>query len=348
MKFEGRINGIPISILLDSGTTHNFVSKKLVNSLGIKSLTGSEMVIRLGDGYRVKFAEQCPEIKVEMGEFECQIRALVFDIGKLDLILGMDWLRTLGEVWYDWESRRMRFWHHGKRIELVGSNMKMRSCSSLQSIWRQEGGVELVVEKYKQRIGEGLDTQQQQELDTSLSGFALVFAEPKGLPPQRQISHSINLAPGSSPVCVRPYLYSHYHKDDIQRQVQEMKEQGIVRDSSSAYSSPVFLVKKKDATWRLCVDYRALNKLTIPDKYPIPVVDGVLEESYDATYFSKIDLKAGYHQILMRKEDIENTAFRTHNGHYEFLVTPFGLTNDPATFQTAMNAIFRFQLRKWC
>jgi hypothetical protein len=170
---------------------------------------------------------------------------------------------------------------------------------------------------------------------------------PMELPLERRIEHIIEVNPGSSPIKVRPYRYPHHHKTEIERLVQDLLNCGVITKNISPYATPVVLVQKKDKYFRLCIDYQGLNKITIKNKFPIPFIDEMLDELHGAKYFSKLDLRSGYYQIRVRLEDVAKTTFQTHEGHYEFKVIPFGLTNAPTTFQEMMNELFHPYLRKF-
>ncbi|KAL1211669.1 RNA-directed DNA polymerase-like protein [Cardamine amara subsp. amara] len=246
----------------------------------------------------------------------------------------------------DWNTHELGFTYQGKQVTLWGDKTLHSKQSTLQLLDANKSvlskGVQMEI--HRQEVPQPALPL---EIIQILKQFPTVVTERHGLPPVRGNEHSIPLIPGCTAVNIRPYKYPRAHMEAIEKLVEEMLQQQVIRPSTSPFASPVLLVKKKDKTWRFCVDYRALNRVTVPNKFPIPHIDQLLDELHGARIFSKLDLKAGYHQIRMAKEDIYKTAFRTHEGHYEFLVMPFGLTNAPATFQALMNTIFKPLLRKY-
>lgn len=167
-----------------------------------------------------------------------------------------------------------------------------------------------------------------------------------------EIKHKIDTI-DNIPICTKTYRYPYIHKDEVQRQIQEMLDNGIIRHSSSAYSAPIWIVPKKedasgDKKWRLVVDYRKLNEATINDRYPIPNIDEILDKLGKSMYFTTLDLAKGFYQIEVEESDIHKTAFTVEGGHYEFLRMPFGLKTAPATFQRLMNTVLKEYINKIC
>lgn len=265
------------------------------------------------------------------------------------MVLGMDWLASLGDIEANFRNLVLKWGTSADRIILRGDPALCKGTMSLKTIIKalQNEGEGYYIEYYHLAKEDSTVSELQQTWEPLLQEFSDVFQEPKGLPPKRPYDHAIVLKEGAHIPNIRPYRYPYYQKYEIEKIVKEMLHAGIIRPSTSPFSSPVILVKKKDGGWRFCTDYRALNKVTIPDKFPIPVIDELLDELSGATIFSKLDLKSGYHQIRMKEEDIPKTAFRMHEGHYEYLVMPFGLTNAPSTFQALMNRVLQPFLRRF-
>ena len=165
--------------------------------------------------------------------------------------------------------------------------------------------------------------------------------------PHRQVEFQIELAPGAAPIARAPYRLAPKELEELSKQLQELLEKGFIRPSSSPWGAPVLFVKKKDGSMRMCIDYRELNKVTIKNRYPLPRIDDLFDQLQGSGYYSKIDLRSGYHQLRVREEDIAKTAFRTRYGHYEFAVMPFGLTNAPAVFMDLMNRVCKPYLDKF-
>uniref|UniRef100_A0A453SWU5 Reverse transcriptase domain-containing protein n=1 Tax=Aegilops tauschii subsp. strangulata TaxID=200361 RepID=A0A453SWU5_AEGTS len=181
-----------------------------------------------------------------------------------------------------------------------------------------------------------------------LKDYPDVFPEElPGMPPDQDIEFLIEMLPGTRPISKRPYRMPANDLEEIKKQIKELLEKGYIRPSSSPWGAPVLLVEKKDGTLRMVVDYRALNEVTIKNKYPLPMINDLFDQLPGAKVFSKIDLRSGYHQMKIRERDIPKTAFTTRYGLYEYTVMSFGLTNAPAYFMSMMNKVFMEFLDKF-
>ena len=162
----------------------------------------------------------------------------------------------------------------------------------------------------------------------------------------REVPEAIPTEPGSRPPNRPMFRYSPRELQEIETQVRDLLAKGLIEPSISPYGAPVLFVHKKDGGLRMCTDYRALNKVTVRNQFPLPRIDDLLDRLNGATVFTSLDLLSGYHQIRLQDTDVVQTAFNTPFGLYQYRVLPFGLCNAPAVFQNTMNNIFRPFLNK--
>ncbi|XP_066317156.1 uncharacterized protein [Miscanthus floridulus] len=343
MRICGTIGKLNILILIDSGSVGTFISTQLAQQLQMPTVASFlfSWLLRIPD---LQWCSQGQTFTSSVG---------ILPLKCFDMILGQDWLEDHSPMWVHWGKKLMKFTLNGKRITLQGLTKEPQKCvavgsQGLKGLLNRQALTHCL--QFKLAYTESTDPDsvvvpvtenaQLPEIETLLQQYSDIFKTSTTLPPPRPFDHNIPLLPGAQPVNIRAYRYSPAQKTEIEKQLTEMLDNRIIKHSSSPYASPVLLVIKKDGSWRFCVDYRHLNAQTVKNKQPMPIVEELIDELAGAQWFSKLDFRAGYHQLYIHPEDTHKTAFRTHNGLYEFLVMPFGLTNAPETFQSIMNYIF--------
>lgn len=251
MKLNGRIKYTNIIITIDSGASHNFISKCLSQSLGGVVDETVQFGVYLGDGCRVPCTGIFRNLRVNLGVCNLAIDACLFELGGVDLILRVDWLRTLGEVRVNWSKMEMKFFQNTREVMLRGDPSLHRSFISLCSFTKTTDILfcgALWISEIKGDIPDASQAsavQSDSDLLALLRKFDHIFAAPCGLPPCRREDHTIPIKEGCGPVSVRPYRYAHIQKNEMERLVAEMLSSGIIQSSNSPYYSPVILVKKR-------------------------------------------------------------------------------------------------------
>ena len=286
------------------------------------------------------------KLRIQVGDYKDQEEFLIAPTSPgYDVLLGMPWHCKVHPM-PNFRDKTLSFTFKNKHVVIdanaSGSTIPIvNHVATKRLIKKSPFAYMIFVKEVNSAKAENCSS-----LEHSQNAFLMSYQDcftdalPNSLPPERPEDHKIDLIPGSSAPNQPPYRVSAAQQEEILTQVNELLEKGLIRPSSSPYCSPVLLVQKKDGSFRMCVDYRSLNKITIKNRFPIPRIDDILDKLQDASIFSRIDLKSGYHQVRVAPTDVHKIAFRTTFGLYEFLVMPFGLTNAPATFNLMMNRIF--------
>jgi hypothetical protein len=323
------VNDTSAVLLFDSGATHSFISATYVRKQNLPlALLRCQMIVSCLGG-DMPARPLCPKVNLKIWGVDFFANLIVLESKDIDVILGMDWLSKY-KVLIDCAKKSVKLTTpEGKEMEFVAEPV-----DTAKGVANRE--------KLNQ-----LDASQGSEVPV-VNEFPDVFLkELLGMPPDRDIRFVIELKPGTAPIYKIPYRMATLELAELKEHIKEFVEKGFIHPRSSPWGAPIIFVPKKDGTQRLCVDYRALNEVTVKNKYPLPWIDDLFDQLHGACVFSKIDLRFGYHQLKIRECDMPNTAFVSRYGLYEYTVISFGLTNALAYFMYLVNKVFMEYLDKF-
>ncbi|GJV29216.1 reverse transcriptase domain-containing protein, partial [Tanacetum coccineum] len=321
------LNNHVATTLFDSGADYSFVSTTFIPLLGLEpSELGFKYEIEIASGQLVEIDNSIKGCKLEIEGHVFDIDLIPFGHGSFDVIIGTDWLSNYkAEIIYHEKVVRIQL-PDGNVLRVVGERPDEKARFLMSAKARDKKQEEVVV----------------------VRNFPEVFPDDlSGLSHIQEIEFRIELIPGETLVAKSPYRLAPSEMEELSRKLKELQEKCFIRPSSLPWGAPVFFVKKKDGSFRMCIDYRELNKLTVKNHYPLPRIDDLFDQLQWSQFFSKIDLRSRYHQLIVHEDDIPKTAFRTRYGHFELTVMPFGLTNAPAVFMYLMNRVRRPYLDKF-
>ncbi|GKB37382.1 putative reverse transcriptase domain-containing protein [Tanacetum coccineum] len=335
-----------VKVLFDSGADKSFISISLASKLNIPSITIDTFYdIEMADRNLVSINTVIKGCTLTLLNQPFEIDLMPIKLSSFDVVIGIDWLSKYhAKILCD--EKVIHIPINGETLIIRGDRSKTRL--NLISCIKTERYISRGCQVFMIQVMEKKSDEKKLEDIPVVKEFPDVFPEDlPGLPPVRQVEFQIDLIPGAAPVARTPYRLAPSEMQELSNQLQELTDRGFIRPSTSPWGAPILFVKKKDGSFRMCIDYRELNKLTIKNRYPLPRIDDLFDQLQGSSVYSKIDLRSGYHQLRVREEDIPKTAFRTRYRHYEFQVMPFGLTNAPAVFMDLMNRVCKPYLDKF-
>ena len=363
-----RIDGFPIEVILDGGSTANVISAETVEECGLPVDLNTQMTLVMADGRHVKTSKTATA-QLQIGELSFNIQGYVLDGLDYDILLGRTWLKAHNTV-TNWSTGEFRIQHDGeefvlplcteediyqlkeyKRTMVEEDISESETEETYRVDVRKEIDMEIISEKKeliakKVQDSELTDKEAEKLLEVLEQKKHLLAVSEKELTVSEVTPHTIDTGE-AKPIMSRPYQIPRAHQDFLRNKIASLLELDLIKESSGPWSFPVVLVKKKDGSLRMCVDYRKLNAVTTRDAWPMPIIDDLLQELGGARFFTTLDLYAGYWQIKVAPEDQEKTTFTTNMGNFKFSVMPFGLVNAPATFQRAMSKVLAAYLHKF-
>ncbi|GJV66061.1 putative reverse transcriptase domain-containing protein [Tanacetum coccineum] len=331
------------SMLFDSGADRSFVSTTFSALLDvIPSTLDVSYAVELADGRVVETNTMLRGCTLGLLGHPFNIDLMPIELGSFDVIIGIDWLANHHAL-IVCDEKIMRI-PYGNEVLIVQGDRSGEGKKSKLSI--------ISYTKTQKYIKKGCQTflAQEKRLEDVpiVRDFPEVFPEDlPGLPPTRQVEFQIDLVPGAATVARAPYRLAPSELQELSTQLQEISDKGFIRPSSPPWGALVLFVKKKDGSFRMCIDYHELNKLTVKNRYQLSRINDLFNQLQGSRVYYKIDLRFGYHQLRVREEDILKTAFRTRYDHCEFQVMSFGLANAPTIFMDLMNWVCKPYLVKF-
>ena len=344
MSLRGHVNGYDALLLFDSGATFSYMSHDFATKVGAKWEESNATACLANDASVRIFGHTVATIRVTNCLTRWRLNVMPLS-NSFDVILGEDWMHAhKADLRYSINAISLL---KGRRRytlrDLCPTNQTRQPLLSAIQLKRDLRTEMLVcIVQVKAIDEEAQEPVLPPEVQELVAKYDDVFAPPPaGLPPDRNVGHTIPLEQGAVPPYRPLYRMSPLELAEAKRQIEDYMAKGWIEPSSSPYGAPILFVPKKGGELRMCIDYRALNKQTVKNRYPLPRIEDLFDKLGEARVFSSLDLAQGYHQIRVTDEDVPKTAFRTPFGHFQWRVLSFGLTNAPATFQRLMNDVFR-------